>query len=96
MLIDIQVELVRLSSQQEDALTVLLTGRDNVLFAPLIRRIAVAKKLDLDLICLKPENGPNGQRFASTMDFKRNFLHSLVSTYTDAVEIKVYEDRPKQ
>ena len=53
--------LVRLSMDQTDALTVLLTGRAENNFADLIKRIIASKKLSFDMICLKPETGPNGQ-----------------------------------
>jgi len=91
-----KVQLVELSMQQKDALTVLLTGRSEAGFADIIKRMVASKKLEFDLICLKPEVGPNSQRFASTMDFKQNFLEDLVLTYKQADEIRVYEDRVKQ
>lgn len=82
--------------QQKDALTVLLTGRSEDGFAPLIRRMVDSKKLDFDLICLKPEVGPNNERFASTMEFKQAFLEDLILTYEQAEETRIYEDRVKQ
>ena len=85
-----------MSLEQEDALTVLLTGRAESNFADLIKRIVASKKLPFDMICLKPEIGPNSQRFSSTMNFKQVLLEDLVYTYKDANELKVYEDRPKQ
>ncbi len=88
--------MVQLSMEQEDALTVLLTGRAENTFAGLIQRIVASKKLSFDMICLKPEAGPNGQRFSSTMNFKQVMLEDLVNTYKGANELKVYEDRPKQ
>ncbi len=81
---------------QADALTVLLTGRAESRFADLIKRIIASKKLSFDMICLKPETGPTGQHFRSTMNFKQVLLEDLVNTYRDANELKVYEDRPKQ
>lgn len=90
------VQLVELSMQQKDALTVLLTGRSEAGFADLIKRIVSSRKLEFDLICLKPEVGPNSQQFASTMAFKQAFLEELVLTYKQADEIRVYEDRVKQ
>ncbi|OJJ48666.1 hypothetical protein ASPZODRAFT_62962 [Penicilliopsis zonata CBS 506.65] len=87
--------LVSLSMEQKDALTVLLTGRSENGFAELIKRIVASKKLDFDLICLKPEVGPNSEQFASTMNFKQSFLEDLILTYQQADEIRVYEDRPK-
>ncbi|TQB70894.1 hypothetical protein MPDQ_007988 [Monascus purpureus] len=90
-----QVKLVTLSMQQKDAVTVLLTGRSEGGFAGIIKRMVDSKKLAFDLICLKPEVGPNGEQFPSTMEFKKTFLEDLVLTYTQADEIRVYEDRVK-
>ena len=90
------VELVQLSMQQKDALTVLLTGRGEAGFADIIKRIVASRKLEFDLICLKPEVGPNNEHFASTILFKEAFLRELMLTYHQADEIRVYEDRVKQ
>ncbi|KAE8351254.1 hypothetical protein BDV28DRAFT_158920 [Aspergillus coremiiformis] len=89
------VQLVKLSMQQKDALTVLLTGRSEGGFASLIKRIVDSRKLEFDLVCLKPEVGPNSERFSTTMEFKQSFLEDLVLTYNQADEIRVYEDRVK-
>ncbi|KAF5015742.1 hypothetical protein F66182_12819, partial [Fusarium sp. NRRL 66182] len=89
------VQLVELSMKQKDAITVLLTGRGENNFTDIIKRIIASRKLEFDLICLKPEVGPNGQQFASTIRFKESFLESLISTYHQADEIRVYEDRVK-
>ncbi|KAI9797239.1 MAG: hypothetical protein M1835_001595 [Candelina submexicana] len=89
------VSLVELTMQQKDALNVLLTGRGEARFADLIKRIVASKKLDFDMICLKVEVGPSNQRFKSTMDYKQSLLKSLIHTYSDADEIRVYEDRLK-
>ena len=91
-----KVDLVRLSVQQSDALTVLLTGRGEQNFAYLIKRIVASKNLSFDMICLKPQAGPNNERFRSTMLFKQAILEDLIYTYKNADEIRVYEDRPKQ
>jgi hypothetical protein len=48
------------------------------------------------MVCLKPAVGPAGQRFSSTMLFKQDLLRDLVCTYSDAEELRIYEDRPKQ
>lgn len=82
--------------EQKDALTVLLTGRSETGFVEIIKRMTATQKLDFDLVGLKPEVGPNGERFASTMNFKQTFLGDLVYTYELAEELRVYEDRPKQ
>ena len=89
------VNLVDLSIQQKDTLTILLTGRGEDNFADLIKCIVASKKLSFDMICLKPQAGPNNQRFGSTMMYKQAILKDLVHTYKDADEIRVYEDRPK-
>lgn len=81
---------------QNDALTVLLTGRGEKNFADLISRMVASKKLDFDLICLKPRAGPTNQQFRSTMIFKQTLLKDLIHTYKDADEIRVYEDRQQQ
>ena len=93
---NLKVNLVELSMQQKDALTVLLTGRGEHNFADLVKRIVTSKKLQFDMICLKPRVGPNNQRFSTTMLFKQALLEDIVYTYKDADEIRVYEDRPKQ
>lgn len=82
--------------QQKDAVNVLLTGRSETGFAELVKRIVKSKKLDFDIICLKPEAGPANQKFSSTMKFKQAFLEDLVNTYHDAHELRIYEDRPRQ
>jgi hypothetical protein len=89
------VELVHLSMQQKDALTVLLTGRGEQRFADLIRRICKSRGLDFDMVVLKPVVAPTNQPFTSTMQFKQIFLESLMETYHEAVEIRIYEDRVK-
>lgn len=87
---------MELSIQQEDALTVLLTGRAEHNFAELIKRIVTSKKLAFDMICLKPQAGPKNQKFRSTIHYKQSILEDLVHTYKDADQIRIYEDRPKQ
>lgn len=90
------VDLVRLSMQQKDALTVLLTGRSEGGFSDLVSRMVKSKELSFDMVCLKPKTGPANQHITSTMSFKQLLLRDLVMTYADAEEIRVYEDRPKQ
>lgn len=81
--------------QQEDALTVLLTGRSEVGFAPLIKKMVESRGMEFDMIVLKPKVGPLKQVFANTMAFKQVFLEDLMETYKEAEEIRVYEDRVK-
>lgn len=87
------VELIKLSMQQKDVVTVLLTGRAETGFGELLKKMVTSKGLDFDLISLKPAAGPNNQHFRTTMDFKQVFLSSLMETYKGAEEIRVYEDR---
>ena len=82
--------------KQKDALTVLLTGRAEGIFDDLIKQMVVSKNLDFDLVCLKQRVSPAGMHFRSTLSYKECFLEDLVYTYRDAIEVKMYEDRPKQ
>lgn len=82
--------------QQKDNVTILLTGRSEPNFADLIKRILASKKLEFDMICLKPSVGPSNEQFSSTMSFKQALLRDLVSTYREADEIRIYEDRLHQ
>lgn len=81
--------------RQKDALTVLLTGRSESNFSALIKRMLVAKKLDPDMVVLKPAVGPNNEQLGSTMKFKLTFFETLMETYRHAEDIRVYEDRPR-
>ena len=85
-----------MSIKQDDALTILLTGRAERNFTDVIRRIVASKNLIFDMICLKPQAGPNNQKFTSTMKYKQAILEDLVHTYKEANEIRIYEDRPRQ
>ncbi|CAI6339091.1 unnamed protein product [Periconia digitata] len=89
------VSLVELSMQQKDSLNVLLTGRSEPEFADLIKRMVKSRNLEFNMVCLKPNVGPMGQRFKSTMDFKQELLRDIIFTYKDAEEIRIYEDRVK-
>ncbi|KAF7876369.1 hypothetical protein EAF04_001462 [Stromatinia cepivora] len=87
------VELIELSMQQKDALSILLTGRSEAGFSELLKRMLASKGLDVDMIVLKPAAGPRNERFGSTMNFKQCFLEALMETYRGAEEIRIYEDR---
>ncbi|KAI1812439.1 hypothetical protein GGS20DRAFT_587496 [Poronia punctata] len=89
------VELVQLSMKQKDALCVLLTGRSELGFSDLVKRMVTSKGLQFDMIGLKPQVGPNNERFKSTMAFKQAFLKAVMETYKQSKEIRIYEDRPK-
>lgn len=88
-------DLVRLSMSQPEVLTILLTGRKESAFADLVSRMVKAKGLEFDMVCLKPSVGPNNQKIGNTMDYKKELLKDVVFTYTEADDLKMYEDRPK-
>ncbi len=89
------VELINLSMEQNDALTILLTGRSEHGFAALIKKMVETRGMDFDMIVLKPKVLPTGEKAMHTMDFKQAFLRCLIETYKEAEEIRIYEDRPK-
>ncbi|WPH04336.1 Hypothetical protein R9X50_00722500 [Acrodontium crateriforme] len=89
------VDLVRLSVADEDTVTVLLTGRKEDCFSDLLNRMLNSKGLDVDMVALKPNSSPSGELFSSTMTFKQALLKDVVLTYTQAEELRLYEDRPK-
>ncbi|KAI5837377.1 hypothetical protein DFP73DRAFT_568670 [Morchella snyderi] len=89
------VDLVELSRKQNDALTILLTGRSASGFSDLIQRMVASKGLNFDIIALKPETGPNLEHLRSTIRFKCMFLEDVLNTYNGVEEIRVYEDRVK-
>lgn len=82
------VDLVRLSMQQKDALTILLTGRSAKSFWTLIPRILNSKQLAFDMIVLKPEVMPNGARPENVIGYKCLFLEDLLNTYREAKELR--------
>jgi hypothetical protein len=82
------VALVKLSMQQKDALTVLLTGRSKRGFAPLILRVVKSKGLEFDLVVLKPDILPDGNKAEHTIGFKCAFLEELLNTYSLAQELR--------
>lgn len=81
--------------QDHQTLTVLLTGRKEDGFSDLIGRMLASKGLEFHIVALKPAVGPNGNTFNSTMLFKQALLKDIIFTYTDAKELKIYEDRVK-
>ena len=73
----------------------MLTGRMEGGFADLITRMIASKGMDFHIVALKPSVSPSGEVFASTMAFKQALLRDIVVTYSDAAELRIYEDRPK-
>ncbi|CZT15231.1 related to nucleolar rRNA processing protein GAR1 [Ramularia collo-cygni] len=89
------VELVQLAMEDRENLSVMLTGRGEAAFSSLIKRMLKAKGLEFDMVCLKPTVSPAGEKFGSTMLFKQALLRDIVFTYSNATEIRIYEDRIK-
>ncbi|QIX00219.1 hypothetical protein AMS68_005736 [Peltaster fructicola] len=89
------VDLARITSEDTEALSVLLTGRGEKNFSELLQRIFKAKGLRFDIVALKPAVSPTGKVFDNTLQFKTTLLRDIVYTYTDAEELRMYEDRPK-
>lgn len=87
------VSLVELSMAQKDTLNILLTGRSVKGFSELIQRMVKAKKLEFDMICLKPEIGPEAEKIQNTKHFKTMLLSKVMDTYVHAESLKIYEDR---
>lgn len=79
---------MELSGKQKDALTILLTGRSAKGYSNLIRRIVASKKLEFDIIVLRPDTGPNLEHIRSTILFKCMFLEDVLDTYKDVEEIR--------
>src|SRR5690606_13885969 len=79
------------SMSQKDTLAVLLTGRSVAGFSKLIMQILTAKKLEFDMVCLKPSTGPSGESFASTKDFKTKLLSDIMDTYVHTDELTCVE-----
>jgi len=88
------VKLARMSIMDPGIMTVMLTGRREMSHGQLILKMLAAKGLEFNMVCLKPKLGPKNERFDSTMKFKQALLADLIYTYTDATELKIYEDRP--
>jgi len=83
------VQLVELSMQQKDALTVLLTGRGDTGFAELVHRIVKSRGLVFDMIVLKSKIMPTGQQSQNTLAFKTAFLAQLLNIYSEAQELRL-------
>lgn len=90
---ELVVSLVELSMAQKDTLKVLLTGRSVKGFSELIQRIVATRNLEFDMICLKPEAGPEGEKIQNTKQFKTTLLSKMMDTYVHAEDLKIYEDR---
>jgi len=84
------VDEARKSISRKDVLTVLLSGRSESKFPDLILRIVKSKGLEFDLVCLKPAVTPSNVQVRTTMQYKIEFLKSIVYTYKHAGEITVF------
>ncbi|KAF2155315.1 hypothetical protein K461DRAFT_292186 [Myriangium duriaei CBS 260.36] len=77
-------------------LTVLMTGRSQANFSELITRIVKAKGLQFDMVVLKPEITPTGEKVTATAKFKTMFFQDAMTAYPRATRLTIYEDRAKQ
>ena len=59
-----------------------------------MQRIVASKKLDFDMICLKPNVGPDGEKIQNTKVFKTMFLAKLMDIYIHAEDLKYVEIPP--
>lgn len=86
-------ELVKLSLDEANVLTILLTGRKEEKFRSHIKlAMELFKKQfglvkGFDVVCLKPS------RFETTMSFKTTLIKSFLDYYHNVEEISLYDDR---
>ncbi|KAF4556136.1 Hypothetical protein D9617_1g080110 [Elsinoe fawcettii] len=90
------VEEVKESMESPTALTVLMTGRGQANYSELLTKMVASKGLDFDMMVLKPGVGPDGVKYYSTLEFKKEFFRVVMMTYKHATELTIFEDRPKQ
>lgn len=81
------IELLRLSNEDENTLTIVMTGRQKKTFTSLIMDILEGKELAYDALILKTGD------FESTMSFKSQVLIELLQTYGKVEEVVIYDDR---
>ncbi|AMD22406.1 HGR067Cp [Eremothecium sinecaudum] len=88
------VELTRLSIQDPETVSILLTGRREVFFADVIGKLlehdVMAGELQFNAVFLKKEE------FRTTLSYKTTCLTNLLNSYPNLKEISIYDDRPKQ
>ncbi|CEP62850.1 uncharacterized protein LALA0_S06e05270g [Lachancea lanzarotensis] len=89
------VDLTRLSQQSPDTLSILMTGRKEIYFADVLRRVLEepvfgGKRLRFHGIFLKKSG------FETTMLYKTACLTDLLMHYDSCQEITIYDDRVRQ
>lgn len=83
------LELIEESNNDEDTLTVVMTGRKKKLFAGILLDLLESKEVRFDGLVLK-----NGE-FDSTIEFKTQVIADLLNKY-EIEELIIYDDRKSQ
>lgn len=97
------VKLARMSHEQEDTISIILTGRKEPAFKNVILEILdqscqedpnLAASLQFNGICLKMCN--TNESITPTLTYKTNLIADFLRYYTDLEEITIYDDRLNQ
>ena len=82
------LDAIRLSNEDSDAVTVLLTGRTTD-YSDMIQAIVMREGLEFDEYGFKP----TGEK-VTTFNFKTDFINDLIDKY-DGIEVNLWDDRIK-
>lgn len=86
------VELLRMSLEDEEALTIVMTGRRQELFADILKEMLKSKGLYDELDGLMLRSGD----FSNTIEYKTHVLVDVLDAYPDIKEVVLYDDRKSQ
>lgn len=84
------VELMKLSAEDDETLTIVMTGRRKNLFTNIINDILKSRSLKFHALVLKQGN------FDSTFKFKTQVLTDILNHYHNIQEVTVYDDRKSE
>lgn len=88
------VQLTKFSAQESGTLSILMTGRKENLFSPilneLLKKDVFNEKLKFNGVFLKKEG------FETTLEYKTRCIYELLKYYSSVTEISLYDDREKQ
>ncbi|KAK6498577.1 hypothetical protein TWF481_011162 [Arthrobotrys musiformis] len=87
------LDIAQRINQNPHTLNVLLTGRNRKLFSKTVLQLLGNVDFDFDLVVLKQDHPQLGYEFATTMDFKKCFISTLLNHYHQTERISIYEDR---
>lgn len=97
------VKLARMSHEQDDTISIILTGRKEAMFKNVLLEILeqsckedpiLAASLQFNGICLKMCN--TNEPTTPTLTYKTNLIGDFLQYYTDLEEITIYDDRLNQ